>query len=84
MKPQRGAVIMLDNPAVKVWKWKGQRYAVAKRLPKGHALKGHADVVKALKIGGMVEGTLTVMAKYGVQYAAASEKLNQLIWSRTA
>jgi hypothetical protein len=82
MKPMRGATILLDNPAVKVWKFEGKRYAQAKRLAKGHPLRAHADVVKALKIGGMVEATTLVMAKYGVQYPAANEHLNRLIWGR--
>jgi len=81
MKMPKGAVLMLDNPAVKVWKWKGERCAVAKRLPQGHKLRGQRVGVEALKVGGMVEGTLAVMAKYRVQYPAANALLNQWIWS---
>lgn len=82
MRMPKGAVLMLDNPAVKVWKWNGERKAVAKRLPKGHPLRAHADLVKAMKVGGMVEATTLVMARYGVQYPAASEYLQRLVWNR--
>lgn len=80
MRMPKGAELILDNPVVKVWKWKGERNAVAKRLPKGHILRDKSDVVKALKVGGMVEGTLAVMAKYGVQYGTANALLNRWIW----
>ena len=75
-----GKEILLDNPVVKVWRWRGKRYAQLKRLRAGHPMKEHRDVALALK-QGYVEATLVVMAKYQCQYPAASEKLYSMVYA---